>query len=162
MIGVAAKLLISVIATFGWVTASTDNKHNVGTIVDVVDGDTIDITTNNITKRVRLIGINTPETKHPTKKTECYGKEASEYMVKLLPKGTKVNLVYDKETTDKYGRVLAYIYVRSNNMFVNLNLVSKGYAKTMTFKPNTLHAYEFEIAQKIAKTNQIGLWNKCK
>jgi len=162
MIGLAAKLLIGVISTFGWLTANTNNQHNVGTIVNIVDGDTVDINTNNITKRVRLIGINTPETKHPTKKTECYSKEANDYMEKLLPKGTKVNIVYDKKTTDKYGRVLAYIYVNSNNMFVNLNLVSNGYAKTMKFKPNILHAYEFEIAQTKAKTNQIGLWNKCK
>ena len=162
MIAVAAKLLISIITTYGWVTINANNEYDTGTIVSIVDGDTVDVNTNNITKRVRLIGIDTPETKHPTKKTECYGKEANTYMAKLLPKGTKINLVYDKETKDKYGRILAYVYIKSNNIFVNLNLVSNGYAKTMKFKPNTLHAYEFEIAQTKAKTNQIGLWNKCK
>jgi micrococcal nuclease len=156
------NIAITILSIIGCATPASHTINNVGTVVNVIDGDTINVNVNNITKHVRLIGIDTPETKHPTKTIGCYGKEANAYMVKLLPKGTQISLVLDKETTDKYGRVLAYVYIKSNNLFVNLNLVAKGYAKVMTFKPNVLHKYEFIQAQTKAKTNQVGLWDKCK
>ena len=155
---IITKIMLSLLSILGCEISDT----NTGTLISVIDGDTIDVNVNGQTQRVRLIGIDAPETKHPTKQVGCYGMEANRYVNTLLPKGTKVILRLDKEATDKYGRTLAYVYLKSNNLFINLQLITKGYAKTMKFKPNTLHAYEFEKAQTKAKTNQVGLWDKCK
>ena len=94
----------------------------------VVDGDTIDIAIGGNTERVRLIGINTPETKHPTKGVECFGPEASAYTEQLLTTGTALRVERDIEARDKYGRLLLYVYIENSNVFVNLDLVLQGYA----------------------------------
>ena len=73
----------------------------------VVDGDTIILSTK---ERVRLIGVDTPETKHPNKPVEQYGKEASAFTTRIV-EGKKVTLEYDQEKRDKYGRLLAYVYL---------------------------------------------------
>jgi len=136
------------------------NASSYATVTSVVDGDTFDANIQGKEYRVRLIGVDTPETKHPTKPVGCYGPEASRYMTTLLPRGTKVVLRLDKEWKDKYGRMLAYVYV--NNTFVNLKLVEEGFAKPMKFYPNVLHAYEFDKAANKAKAEKVGLWKMCK
>ena len=141
----------------------SDTKTNsVGTVMSVVDGDTIDVSIQGVKTRVRLIGVDTPETKHPTYRVGCYGPEASRYVNTLLPKGTKVILRPDKEAKDRYGRMLAYVYIQHNGLFINLDLVRKGFAKPMKFYPNVLHAYEFDKAASKAKEGKVGLWKMCK
>ncbi len=128
----------------------------------VVDGDTIDIEIGGNTERVRLIGINTPETKHPTKGVECFGPEASAYAEQLLPAGTALRVERDIEARDKYGRLLLYVYIAYTNVFVNLDLVMNGYARPMVFEPNTAHMADFAQAATQAELRNAGLWQACR
>ncbi|MEY4656874.1 MAG: hypothetical protein RL073_1101 [Actinomycetota bacterium] len=135
---------------------------NSATVKGVVDGDTIDIAIGGKTERVRLIGIDTPETKHPTKGVECYGPEASAFTEQLLPKGTALRVERDIEARDKYGRLLLYVYIADSNVFVNLDLVVNGYARPMVFEPNTAHKADFAQAATQAELRNVGLWQACR
>lgn len=123
----------------------------------VVDGDTIELDNG---QKVRYIGINTPETVDPRRAVQCFGHEASEYN-KQLVEGKQVRLVKDVSETDKYGRLLRYVYL-NDGTFVNLNLVENGFARVDTYPPDVAHAKEFEAADKAARIAKIGLWEKCK
>ena len=133
-----------------------------GKIVKVVDGDTVDIDIDGHTERVRLIGVNTPETKHPTKPIECFGPEASAYLTQLLPKGTTVRIERDVEARDRYGRMLLYLYLGSNDLFINLDLVARGYGTPMSIEPNTFHRNDFVRAAAQAEAANVGLWKACR
>jgi micrococcal nuclease len=141
---------------------SVSDSPNSATVKHVVDGDTIDIAISGNTERVRLIGINTPETKHPTKGVECFGPEASAYTQQLLPEGTAVRVERDIEARDKYGRLLLYVYIADSNVFVNLDLVLQGYARPMVFEPNTAHKADFAQAATQAELRNVGLWQACR
>jgi micrococcal nuclease len=146
-------------------SCSTDSltaSPNSATLKRVVDGDTIDIEIGGNTERVRLIGINTPETKHPTKGVECFGPEASAYAEQLLPAGTALRVERDIEARDKYGRLLLYVYIAYTNVFVNLDLVMNGYARPMVFEPNTAHMADFAQAATQAELRNAGLWQACR
>ena len=131
-------------------------------ILKVVDGDTVDIDIKGNTERVRLIGVNTPETKHPTKPIECFGPEASAYLTQLLPKGTHVRIERDIEARDRYGRMLLYLYRESDNLFINLDLVLRGYGTPMSIEPNTFHRNNFVRAAAQAEAANVGLWKACR
>jgi micrococcal nuclease len=131
-------------------------------IVKVVDGDTVDIDLDGHTERVRLIGVNTPETKHPTKPIECFGTEASAYLTQLLPKGTTVRIERDVEARDRYGRMLLYLYLGSNDLFINLDLVARGYGTPLSIEPNTFHRNDFVRAAAQAEAANVGLWKACR
>lgn len=157
---VAFVLLVSIGACSG--PPSPSGQGNIVKIVKVIDGDTVDINLNGHTERVRLIGVNTPETKHPTKPIECYGPEASAFMMTLLPKGTRVRIERDVEARDRYGRMLLYLYLDSDNLFINLDLVVRGYAKPMSIEPNTSHRNDFVRAASQAEVANVGLWKACR
>ena len=146
----------------GCSNSSTIASPNSAPVKHVVDGDTIDIAIGGNTERVRLIGINTPETKHPTKGLECFGPEASAYTQQLLPKGTALRVERDIEARDKYGRLLLYVYIADSNVFVNLDLVLQGYARPMVFEPNTAHKADFAQAATQAELRNVGLWQACR
>jgi micrococcal nuclease len=141
--------------------ATTKNEFLI-TILKVVDGDTVDIDIDGHTERVRLIGVNTPETKHPTKPIECFGPEASAYLTQLLPKGTTVRIERDVEARDRYGRMLLYLYLGSNDLFINLDLVARGYGTPMSIEPNTFHRNDFVRAAAQAEAANVGLWKACR
>ena len=141
---------------------SLNASPNSATVKRVVDGDTIEIAIGGKTERVRLIGVDTPETKHPTKGVECYGPEASAYTQQLLPEGTAVRVERDIEARDKYGRLLLYVYIADSNVFVNLDLVLQGYARPMVFEPNTAHKADFAQAATQAELRNVGLWQACR
>ncbi len=124
----------------------------------VVDGDTIVVGDG---ERVRLIGIDTPETKDPREPVGCFGVEASRHTEKLLPPGTGVRLVYDVERTDRYDRTLAYVYRSSDGLFVNAALVRDGYAYAYTYPPDVAHADELVALQREAREAGRGLWSAC-
>ena len=124
----------------------------------VVDGDTIIFTGN---RGVRLIGVDTPETVDPERPVGCYGHEASAFTTSLLPKGTAVRLVGDVEQQDKYGRTLAYVYRLPDGLFVNAELVRRGFANVLTIPPNVAHADEFVALAALARTTDLGLWAAC-
>ena len=156
LVAVALSLLVS--CSSG---ATTENEVLI-TVLKVIDGDTVDIDIKGNTERVRLIGVNTPETKHPTKPIECFGPDASAYLTQLLPKGTHVRIERDIEARDRYGRMLLYLYRESDNLFINLDLVSHGYGTPMSIEPNTFHRNDFVHAAALAETTNVGLWKACR
>ena len=103
-------------------------------VLQVVDGDTVKIDYKGKSTTVRLIGVDTPETVHPNKPVEAYGKEASNFTKNLLL-GESVYLRFDAERTDKYGRMLAYLYRAPDGLFVNLEIVRQGYGHAYTVFP---------------------------
>jgi micrococcal nuclease len=124
----------------------------------VVDGDTIEVTKGGVKEKVRLLGINTPETVDPRKKVECFGKEASAELKQLLT-GKQVKLVTDDTQTkyDKYGRLLAYVY-RDDGLFLNKHMIEEGYAYEYTYTVPYIFQKEFKEAQKQAEIKGRGLW----
>ena len=103
-------------------------------VMRVIDGDTVRIDYNGKATNVRLIGVDTPETVHPNKPVEAYGKEASNFTKNLLL-GESVYLRFDVDRTDKYGRLLAYLYRAPDGLFVNLEIVRQGYGHAYTQFP---------------------------
>jgi micrococcal nuclease len=110
---------------------------------------------------VRLIGIDTPETKDPRRPVECFGAAAARHISELVPPGTRVTLVRDVSATDRYGRTLAYIYRADDGLFVNADLVANGYAAAATFPPDVAHAEEFVALEQRARGAGRGLWTAC-
>ncbi len=127
----------------------------------VVDGDTIVVHLGGRDERVRLIGIDTPETVDPRKPVQCFGKEASAHTHDLLPPGTVVRLERDVEAHDRYDRLLAYVYRVSDGVFVNLALARDGYAQMLTIPPNVAYVDQFRAAVADARRAGRGLWSSC-
>ena len=117
----------------------------------VVDGDTIQLSSG---EKVRYIGINTPERGY------CFAKEATEANRRLVL-NKMVRLEKDISETDKYGRLLRYVYV--DNVFVNDRLVREGYARASTYPPDVIFQAQFSKAEQEARTKKVGLWadNTC-
>ena len=131
------------------------------TVIETIDGDTIDVRIGYKRQRIRLLGIDTPETKDPRKPVQCFGREASERTDELLPPGTIVRLEQDIEKHDAYNRLLAYVWRASDGLFVNLDLIAGGYADILSIPPNTAHADAFRAAMTAAKATPVGLWATC-
>ena len=145
-----AKSANTKIANFGF---NTKGKK-LFDVLAVVDGDTIKVSE---LGTLRLIGIDTPETKDPRKPVQCFGKEASQYAADNL-KGKKVYLEFDPANRiDKYNRTLAYVY-REDGYYYNLEAVKNGYAFAYTKYPNP-RLEEFLVGQKEAREGAKGLWN---
>jgi micrococcal nuclease len=129
-----------------------DSTDELVLVERVIDGDTIEIQGGQI---VRYIGIDTPETQHPTKGIECYGLEAAQANRELV-EGRYVRLVKDVSETDRFGRLLRYVYVE--DVFVNDELVKRGFARMSTFPPDVKFQPMFLESQKSAQQNERGLW----
>ena len=129
-----------------------------------VDGDTIRVRlggADGARERVRLIGVDTPETRDPRRPVQCFGKEAAGFTARTLPAGEAVRLVRDVEARDRFGRVLAYVYRARDDLFVNLALVEQGFAQVLTIPPNVAHAEQFVAAATRARQEGRGLWGAC-
>jgi micrococcal nuclease len=131
------------------------------TVVRVIDGDTVDLRFGSTTERVRLIGVDTPETVKPNTPVQCFGPEASAHTKALLPKGTAVTVERDLEPRDTYGRLLLYVRRSADGLFVNLDLARGGFARPLTIAPNTAHADEIGAAVEAARSGKVGLWGTC-
>ncbi len=125
-------------------------------VVEVIDGDTIKVSDGTSQKTVRLIGIDTPETKDPRKPVQYYGVEASNFTKDLLER-RHVNLQKDITDTDRYARLLRYVYL-GDGTFVNEKLVREGYAHASTFPPDVKYADLFAEAERDAREHKRGLW----
>jgi micrococcal nuclease len=127
-------------------------------VTKVIDGDTFwgnDAGPDEV--RVRLLGIDAPESrKSQHKEVGYYGKESAEYLKALLS-SKKVRLEYDVDKYDQYGRTLAYVYLEDGT-FVNAELLKRGYARVMTFPPNVKYADEFIRLQRKARRSKVGMW----
>jgi micrococcal nuclease len=122
-------------------------------VTRIVDGDTIYV---NGDRSIRYIGVDTPETKHPSKGKQPYGPEATEANRKLV-EGRKILLVKDVSETDRYNRLLRYIFLEDGT-FVNLKLVEDGYARVATFPPDVRFVDLFLEAERKAREEGRGLW----
>jgi micrococcal nuclease len=130
-----------------------------GRVVHVTDGDTIKVRLDDgRTERVRYIGIDTPESVKPDTPVQCYAEKASHFNARLVA-GRDVTLWTDAEQRDRYGRLLAYVYV--SGRFINRELVQRGYARTLTIPPNVAHADEFARLARHARQAGLGLWRAC-
>ena len=125
----------------------------------VVDGDTIAVDLNGTDTYIRLIGIDTPESvSYNTSENTEQGKTASDFTKKLLRK-QKVYLEYDKDTKDKYGRTLAYVFLTDKTTMANREILRAGMAKVYSFRPNVKYEKEFIRIQNEAKANRVGFWD---
>jgi micrococcal nuclease len=128
-------------------------------VVRVVDGDTIVIDRGQGQETVRYIGIDTPETVHPSQPVEWLGKEASDAN-RALVEGRQVFLEYDVSEVDQYGRLLRYVWTQDETgwRFVNLALLSMGFALVVTYPPDVKYVDAYLSAQQVAREQQLGLW----
>lgn len=134
----------------------TDIVETTYKIVRIVDGDTLVINYNGVDEKVRLIGVDTPESVHPdaTKNNE-FGKIASDFSKNYLD-GKEVTLQFDVQERDQYGRILAYVYI--NGAMYNKTLLQEGMAKVATYPPNVKYVDDFKALEKTARENNKGLW----
>jgi micrococcal nuclease len=131
------------------------------TVVNVVDGDTIEVARGphgRDNDTVRLLGIDTPETHHPTKPVECFGPEAASFTEEHLA-ARSVQLEADIEQRDRYGRRLAYVVVDGERF--NDELLRRGYARLLVIEPNHAHARTMLREELDAKRAGRGLWGEC-
>ncbi len=131
-------------------------------VVEVIDGDTLDVrTAAGRVERVRLVGIDTPESVAPDRPVECHGPEASAALGALLPPGTPVRLERDVEARDRFGRLLAYVFRQPDGLLVNEALAAAGAADVLAIPPNT--AYDDRVAAAVAgaRADGAGLWGAC-
>jgi micrococcal nuclease len=129
-------------------------------VTRVIDGDTF--WGNNVKLeevRVRLIGIDAPESrKSEHKEIGHFGREAEDYLKSLIT-GKKVRLEYDLEKYDQYHRTLAYVFLEDGT-FINAELIEHGYARVTTFPPNVKYADEFIKLQRKARRSKMGMWGE--
>jgi micrococcal nuclease len=130
-------------------------------VVRVVDGDTIKVRAGGEDKSVRLIGIDTPETRKPGVKVECGGKAATANMVKLAPEGAKAKLTFDpsQDKEDRYGRLLAYVKVRGKD--VQLEQIYDGLAEVYVYDKNFDRVEKYRRAEVVAERAGRGVWGHC-
>lgn len=164
----ACGLLLAFHLMLGWGAASAQEAGAGGPprledlvrarVVQVVDGDTfVAAFAGTTSARVRLVGVDAPESRHPTRGEEPYGVAAAAFLKELLPPGTTVYLEFDVDVADSNGRLLAYAYLADGRM-VNEVLLEEGYAQLYTFPPNVRYVERFRRAQRAGREAQRGLW----
>lgn len=122
----------------------------------IIDGDTIQLESG---QKVRYIGIDTPETVDPRRDPQCFGKEASLRNQELI-ENKEIYLEKDVSETDRYGRLLRYIYLEENDISINEQLVKEGYAVASSYPPDVKYQEKFKTAEQEARENQKGLWQE--
>jgi micrococcal nuclease len=137
--------------------ATSSAREMEGTVVWIVDGDTIHVRIGSTIEKVRYIGVNTPEVHHPTKGEEPGGREASEVNRQLVA-AKRVRLQLDVQERDRYGRLLAYVWL--GDLMVNAEMVRQGYAQVMTIPPNVRYQDLFLKLQRDAREAGRGLWRR--
>jgi len=151
----AHRWLLPLLATLLLAAAPAAAAELTGVVVRVVDGDTIHVRLGDRVEKVRYIGVNTPEIHHPTKGREPRGDEALR-VNEALVSGKRVRLELDVQSRDRYGRLLAYVWV--GDLMVNAELVRRGFAQTMTVPPNVRHQGLFLRLEREARAVGRGLW----
>ena len=160
-----ATAIVCALGVSGCTGGPQAEPGGIATVVQVVDGDTIDVEIGGRSERVRLIGIDTPETKRPDTPIECYGPEASAFTTSLLPVGAKVRIECEVVGRDDYGRLLGYVHLVAGStapsVFVNMEVIERGFARPLTIEPNSTFAREFASAARRAERSDLGLWAAC-
>ncbi len=128
--------------------------------IECIDGDTFKASINNETKTVRLLAIDTPETKYATKnEDEPYAVEAAEWTCKRLNEASNISLEYDSKSdkTDKYGRVLGWVFI--DNSLLQSELIQKGYAKVEYVYDDYKYVSDLKEDENAAKEEKLGIWS---
>lgn len=142
-------------------SAGAPGATSEASVVRVVDGDTVIARlAGGRVERVRLIGMDTPESVRPGTPVQCFALRASAVTKHLLT-GRRVRLVEDREPRDRYGRMLAYVYRQPDGLFVNEELVRRGLARPYPYAPNTRFAGQIAGLARAAQTAGKGLWSAC-
>jgi micrococcal nuclease len=149
-------LLVALLPLLLALPASAAPGGLAATVVNIVDGDTIQVRIGDRLEKVRYIGMNTPEVHHPRKGEEPGGREASEVNRRLVA-GKQVRIELDVQERDRYGRLLAYVWV--GDTMVNAELVRRGYAQVMTIPPNVRYQQLLLKLQREAREAGRGLWS---
>lgn len=158
---VAVILLAGVVSWFqgaGQDDASDgpSDEAETGTVVRVVDGDTLVVDVDGEEERVRLLNIDTPESVHPTEPVECLGPEASEHMESLVSPGDPVMLEFDEERLDRYDRLLAGVW--SQDVLLNVQMARDGFGAPVYFAPNDRFLDAVEEAWSMAEAEGVGVF----
>jgi micrococcal nuclease len=146
-------------AGWGWWSGGRAVARFAATVVHVSDGDTISVEVAGRVERVRILGADTPETVDPRKPVQCYGPQASAHTKARLPPGTHVTLELDVEARDKYGRLLAYVYV--GGVRYDDELLRLGFARLLIIAPNGVYARTMLHEELDARAAHRGLWGAC-
>lgn len=157
--GVAAEPRES--ATIPAVGDSETRLEPNATVERIVDGDTLIAVIDGQRERVRLLGIDTPESVAENRPDQCFGEESSDYLKSLLPEGTDITLIIDEEPRDQYDRLLAYVVRTSGEVFINLELIEQGFAGVLIYDPNDHYESLFRAAERDAIDAGMGLWTVC-
>ena len=124
------------------------------TVESISDGDTLRVTLGEVSTRVRLLNIDTPETHHPSKPVECMGPEATAALKSMISPGDTVVLRYDRRLYDRYDRLLAGVY--AHDVLVNAEMARLGYGEPAVFDGNDRFLPEVEAAWEEARANGVG------
>lgn len=138
--------------------AVAQNEKQTAQVLSVVDGDVIDVLVEGIRERVRYIGVDAPETKHPSRPVQCFGPEAAAKNAELLSDGL-VELEKDTTDRDRYGRLLRYVWIGES--MVNAALVADGYAQVANYEPDLKYSVQLLELQAAARQAGRGLWTAC-
>nr|WP_306274418.1 thermonuclease family protein [Micrococcus sp. Mcc28] len=134
--------------------APADVEGDVVTVESISDGDTLRVTLGEVSTRVRLLNIDTPETRHPSKPVECMGPEATAALKSMISPGDTVVLRYDRRLYDRYDRLLAGVY--ADGVLVNAEMARLGYGEPAVFDGNDRFLPEVEAAWEEARANGVG------
>src|SRR3990172_8750190 len=144
------------------ISTSTPPRVESLIVTRVVDGDTIVVLINGVSEKVRLIGVDTPETVDPRKAVQCFEKEASMFAEDLLlNNAVRLEADASQDNRDKYGRLLRYVFLENgstNNMLINKEIISEGYGHEYTYRIPYKYQNDFKNAEQIAREAQKGLW----
>lgn len=154
-------IVLSIVAVTSCGGGGGASEAGTARVVSVVDGDTVVLELDGRRETVRLLGIDTPETSHPTRPVECFGAEASARLAELTPAGSVVRVERDTEARDHYGRLLLYLHRSDDDLFVNHALVADGFAATLHVDPNGAYRATLAEAEAEARAGGLGLWGAC-
>ena len=157
--GALAVVVVGASALGWWIGDQRGAATPEARVIEAIDGDTVVVAFGDgRTDTVRLLGIDTPETHHPTKGVQCYGPEAAAFTARQLT-GRIVRLEGDVEARDQYDRRLAYVIVDGKRF--NDVLLRRGYARLLVIAPNGAHARDELAAELSARNAGRGLWAEC-
>lgn len=155
---VAIVALLAAASVWGWRAGEARQRGTTGTVVAVIDGDTVEVDLDGRREIVRLLGIDTPETVDPDRPVECFGPEASAFTTEALA-SRRVRLAFDAERRDTYGRLLALVFV--DGELFNERLLREGRARLLVIPPNGSHGRAMLAAALTAREERRGLWGAC-
>jgi len=108
-----------------------------------------------------VLGVDTPEKAGGPRPAECHGQAATDFTESLIPPDTQVQLATGQETRDQYGRLLAFVFRRSDGILINQALVARGHATALFYAPNTELQTTFRSAAMAARRERLGFWSTC-